>query len=244
MKRRRGPAADAPPALRIGGLTPLSATDYPGALAAVVFCQGCPWRCGYCHNPHLLSRCGGHELAWPAVLDFLERRRGLLDAVVYSGGEPTVQGALPDAMRATRALGFKVGLHTAGMAPRRLAAVLPLADWVGMDIKAPFDDYPRITGVRGSGHAARKSARLILASGVAHEFRTTVHPALLREPELQRLASELAGLGARHYVLQAFRAQGCAATAFAAGHAGTDLLGPALRGRLSELFCSFSIRPA
>ena len=145
-------------ALRVGGLAPLSATDFPGALAAVVFCQGCPWRCGYCHNPHLIERRGTRELAWPAVLEFLERRRGLLDAVVFSGGEPTVQHALPGAMRAARALGFGIGLHTAGMAPRRLAAVLPLADWVGMDIKAPFDDYPRITGVRGSGNALKNSA--------------------------------------------------------------------------------------
>ena len=234
---------EAPRTLRVGGLAPLSATDYPGALAAVVFCQGCPWRCGYCHNPHLLGRSGAHELAWPTVLEFLERRRGLLDAVVFSGGEPTVQGALPDAIRAARALGFKIGLHTAGMAPRRLAGVLPLADWVGMDIKAPFDDYPRVTGVRGSGRAARESARLILASGVAHEFRTTVHSALLPDAALARLAVALAELGARNYVLQQFRAKGCAAPALA-DTAGPDLPGPGLRSRLAGLFRSFSVRPA
>jgi len=230
-------------ALRVGGLAPLSATDFPGALAAVVFCQGCPWRCGYCHNPHLIERRGTRELAWPAVLEFLERRRGLLDAVVFSGGEPTVQHALPGAMRAARALGFRIGLHTAGMAPRRLAAVLPLADWVGMDIKAPFDEYPRITGVRGSGRAARESARLLVASGVAHEFRTTVHSALLPDAALARLALELAELGARTYVLQQFRAAGCTAPDLA-GTAGPHLPGPGLRAFLARLFHSFSVRAA
>ena len=87
------------PGLRVGGLVPLSTTDYPDHLSAVVFCQGCPWRCAYCHNPHLLPRRSDSEIAWPDVLAFLDRRRGLLDAVVFSGGEPTLQRALPDAMR-------------------------------------------------------------------------------------------------------------------------------------------------
>ncbi|MBI3069525.1 MAG: 4Fe-4S cluster-binding domain-containing protein, partial [Betaproteobacteria bacterium] len=86
--RARGSAAGARERLRVGGLVPLTTTDYPGRLAAVVFCQGCPWRCGYCHNPHLLPARRTAPIAWHAVRDFLERRRGLLDAVVFSGGEP------------------------------------------------------------------------------------------------------------------------------------------------------------
>ena len=200
--------------LRIGGLTALSTTDWPGQLAAVVFCQGCPWRCAYCHNPHLLPpRQADREIAWPEVMAFLERRRGLLDAVVFSGGEPTLHPGLPAAMRAVKAMGYAVGLHTAGIYPRQLRAVLPLADWVGMDIKAPFDDYERITGVAGSGMAARRSMELVMASGVAHEFRTTVHPSLLPPPQLLALAQELAGLGVRHYAVQEFRDRGCAAPA-------------------------------
>ena len=117
--------------LRVGGLTPLSTTDWPGMLAAVVFCQGCPWRCGYCHNPDLIPARGDHEIPWEDVLAFLRRRQGLLDGVVFSGGEPTAQAGLADAMREVRALGFKIGLHTGGMYPQRLAAVLPLVDWVG-----------------------------------------------------------------------------------------------------------------
>lgn len=196
--------------LRVGGLTPLTTTDWPGKLAAVVFCQGCPWRCRYCHNPHLIPPRGQTEIPWDEVLAFLRRRRGLLDGVVFSGGEPTAQGGLADAMRAVRALGFGVGLHTGGAYPRRLADVLPLVDWVGLDAKAPFDDYARITGVAGSGEPARESLDLLLASGVAHEVRTTVHPALLSADEVAALAATLASCGVRHHVRQAFRPQGCA----------------------------------
>lgn len=158
--------------LRVGGLTRCSAADYPGKLAAVVYCQGCAWRCGYCHNPELQGARGREEIAWPAVLAFLQRRRGLLDAVVFSGGEPTQQRALAPAMRQVKALGFLVGLHTAGVVPRRLAEVLPLVDWVAMDVKAPFEAHEGVTGVRGSGRRARASRDLILAGRIAHEFHT------------------------------------------------------------------------
>ena len=200
----------AEPVLRIGGLTPLSTTDYPGRLAAVVFCQGCPWRCGYCHNPHLLRGRGGGETGWDEVVAFLERRTGLLDAVVFSGGEPLSQPALADAMKTVRRMGFQVALHTGGAYPQRLARVLPLVDWVGFDIKTAFADYARITGVPRSGDKARASAELMLASGVAHEFRTTVHPVQHSRDALARLADHLAALGVRRYVLQAFRPDGCA----------------------------------
>jgi pyruvate formate lyase activating enzyme len=158
--------------LRVGGLTRLSATDYPGKLAAVVFCQGCAWRCGYCHNPELQPRRGREEITWAEVLAFFERRRGLLDAVVFSGGEPTQQAGLAPAMREVKALGFLVGLHTAGIVPRRLAQVLPLVDWVAMDVKAKFYEHESVTRVRGSGRRATESRELILASGTACEFHT------------------------------------------------------------------------
>jgi len=158
--------------LRVGGLTRLSATDYPGKLAAVVFCQGCAWRCGYCHNPELQPARGAREIPWGDVLAFLERRKGLLDAVVFSGGEPTLQPGLATAMREAKAMGFLVGLHTAGIVPRRLAEVLPLADWVAMDVKAKPDEHERVTRVRGSGARAWRSLELLRASGVARELHT------------------------------------------------------------------------
>jgi len=195
--------------LRLGGLTPLSTTDWPGRLAAVLFCQGCSWSCVYCHNPHLIPPDAAPEREWEAALDFLRRRAGLLDAVVFSGGEPTVQAGLAAAMTEVKRLGFAIGLHTAGSSPERLAEVLPLADWVGFDVKAPFERYADVNGAPGSGAKARESLRLLVASGVDHECRTTVHPALFAAPELAALSGELFALGARRHVLQAFRADGC-----------------------------------
>jgi len=195
--------------LHVGGLTPLSTTDWPGMLAAGVFCQGCPWRCGYCHNPDLIPPRSDREIPWDEVMAFLLRRRGLLDGVVFSGGEPTLQRGLPEAMREVRALGFGVGLHSGGAYPDKLAAVLPLVDWVGLDVKAPFADYPRITGTPGSGDPARESLECVLAAGVAHEIRTTVHPALLTDADVENLARELSARGVKRHVLQPFRSQGC-----------------------------------
>ncbi|MFO7543782.1 MAG: anaerobic ribonucleoside-triphosphate reductase activating protein [Thiobacillus sp.] len=196
--------------LRVGGLTPLSTTDWPGMLAAVVFCQGCPWRCNYCHNPDLIPPRGENEIPWEEVMAFLRRRQGLLDGVVFSGGEPTLQKNLLIAIREVRALGFRIGLHTGGMYPSRLATLLPWVDWVGMDVKAPFADYPRISGAAGSGGRARAGLQKLMQSGVEHEIRTTVHPALLGEADLIEIAHDLSEQGVRNYVLQAFRRQGCA----------------------------------
>jgi pyruvate formate lyase activating enzyme len=225
--------------LRIGGLTPLSATDFPGELAAVVYCQGCPWRCSYCHNPHLLPGDSDAGIAWSEVLEFLRRRFGLLDAVVFSGGEPTAQKGLAAAMREVKALGYRVGLHSAGIYPRRFAQVLPLADWVGFDAKAPFDaSYARITGVTASGEAALESAKLLLASGVDCEFRTTWDADFLTPAELDRLAASLKELGVRSYVLQQYRAPGRISSRAEGRAPAADLDG------LARRFARFSLRPA
>ncbi|MDK9718632.1 MAG: anaerobic ribonucleoside-triphosphate reductase activating protein [Trichlorobacter sp.] len=190
--------------LNIGGLTPFTTIDYPGKLAAVIFCQGCSWRCSYCHNQHLLTTGQRGEIAWEEVLVLLEQRQGLLDAVVFSGGEPTLQPSLPDALVAVRQLGFLTGLHTGGSFPDRLAACLPHLDWVGMDLKAPFDCYDKITGLTGSGTAAEQSAMLLLESAVVHQFRTTVDPFLLQEGRIEKLKQMVAGWG-EQLVLQECR---------------------------------------
>lgn len=227
-------------ALRVGGLTPFSAIDYPGKLAAVVFIQGCPWRCGYCHNPQLQARgAGAHD--WGQVMALLRKRIGMLDAVVFSGGEPTIDHALPDAMAQARALGMLVGLHTACIYPRRLEQVLPLVDWVGFDVKAPFADYAKVTGVARSGAVARECMELIIASGVDHECRTTLHPALLTEAVVEELALELAGAGVKHYALQCFRAKGCSDPALLGGDPTVDMSQAAL-ARIAEKFTSFTLR--
>lgn len=194
--------------LVLGGLTPFTTIDFPGRLAAVVFCQGCPWRCSYCHNPHLLTARTTSQklsLSWEAALAWLETRRGLLDGIVFSGGEPLLQRGLPQAALAVRDLGFAVALHTAGPYPKRLERILPLVDWVGFDIKAPFDAYPSVTGATGG--KARKSLAMLLNSGVNHELRFTLAPAL-DSNAIIRLADELAGLGVQRLVLQIHRKHG------------------------------------
>jgi pyruvate formate lyase activating enzyme len=196
--------------ISVGGVTRLTATDYPGKLAAVVFLQGCPWRCGYCHNPHLLDRNEAPRIAWADVLEFLSKRRGLLDGVVLSGGEPTQQNSLREAVLEIRQMGFQVGLHTGGAYPDRLERLLPVLDWVGMDFKICFDQYPSITRVPGSGDRARESAQLLIASGISHEFRTTLHPWHHTEEVILCGAEELSSLGAKTYFLQEFRSKICA----------------------------------
>jgi len=231
-------AADA---LRIGGVQRFTSIDYPGALAAVVFVQGCPWRCAYCHNPHLQPRRGDGGPAWPALRPWLQRRRGLIDAVVFSGGEPTLDPALPAAMAELRGAGFKVGLHTAGLAPARLAPLLPLTDWVALDIKAPLADeaaHRRVTGAPRSAAPVRRSLAALRASGVAHECRTTAHPELHDDAALLAIARMLAAEGVQHYALQLCRPQpGSALAPVTAGWPA-----PATLARIAAQFPHFTLR--
>ena len=220
--------------LRVGGFVPFTLTDYPGALAAVVFCQGCPWRCGYCHNPHHITARGDDERDFCGIVGWLGTSRGLLDAVVFSGGEPTAQPELPDAIAAVRPLGFKIGLHTGGAYPRRLAKVLPLVDWVGIDVKAPRAGYEAVTGIPDSGASAFASLELVLAAGVAHEVRTTVHPMLSPPEALEQLARELAAHGVARWTLQPFRAAGCANEALVAAATSAAAVDRGLLERLAR----------
>ena len=194
--------------LTAGGLTPFTTIDFPGHLAAVIFCQGCPWRCTYCHNPHLLPARPQHNGAgtynWSQLLQWMKNRQGLLDGIVFSGGEPLLQRSLPQAIAETRQLGFAVALHTAGAYPQRLAAVLPDLDWVGFDIKAPFDDYRRITGV-DNGHKAQQALLQLLHSATGYEIRCTVDPHLLDRQAIIKIARQLAAMGVNRLVLQPCR---------------------------------------
>jgi pyruvate formate lyase activating enzyme len=230
--------------LRVGGLTPFTSIDFPGQLSAVVWVQGCPWRCGYCHNPHLQAR---DELAagsrpWPEVVSWLGRRVGLIDAVVFSGGEPTIDVGLRGAMEEVRALGLAIGLHTGGIYPRRLAEVLPLVDWVGMDVKAPLSRpelLDQVVGVRAVADHVARSLSEVLLSGVKFECRTTAHPAYLAEPDLLSLAAELSLLGVQHYALQIARPVAGASLALdaCAGYPSAAAL-----AKLEALFPAFTLR--
>ena len=181
--------------LRVGGLVPLTTLDYPYHLSCVVFCQGCAWRCRYCHNPDLIPARGIQSHSWASILEFLERRQGLLDAVVFSGGEATLQYALKTAMLDVKQLGFKVGLHSAGINPKAFARVLPHCDWVGFDVKALAEETELITGVSSSGQANWQCLELLLSSGVAYECRSTVHWDLIDPQRLLQLAQRLSNAG-------------------------------------------------
>lgn len=193
--------------LLIAGYTPFSTVDYPGHTAAVVFTQGCPWRCRYCQNASLqpLEAPQGAP-AWEEFLEWLEGRRGLLDAVVFSGGEPTLQASeLHKAMIGVKGLGFKIGLHSAGMFSDAFGMVLSLCDWVGLDIKATFGKQGWITGNEFTG-VARSYISLghLGASDVPFEIRTTYHPALLGK-DIKRIASALSAMRPLDWVIQRFQ---------------------------------------
>ena len=226
--------------LRIGGLAPFTSIDFPGRLSAVLFVQGCPWRCGYCHNPHLQERSGQPEHSWSDTRAWLERRVGLIDGVVFSGGEPTVDPMLAPAMEEVRGLGFAIGLHTAGTHPRRLKAVLPLVDWVGLDIKAPLNDpehYDRITGRPGSATGVVACLDALQRADTDFEVRTTLHPSWLDENALLRLATDLTQRGVRQWVLQVARPPPSAAWQTAHEHPS-----PATLARLRQTLPGVEVR--
>jgi pyruvate formate lyase activating enzyme len=184
--------------------------EWPERLAAVLFFQGCPWRCRYCHNARLVASRSQTLMPWEEALAFLTQRRGFLDAVVFSGGEPLFQAHLADAAREVRELGYDLALHTNGCHPQRLAELLAsgLVQMVSMDIKAPFARYEQVTRKPGSGAAAARSLEVILAAGVPYEFRTTYHSDLLSAHDLRTIAADLHDAGVQTYYLQAYRDEG------------------------------------
>ena len=192
--------------LSVGGFEPFSTKDWPGRLAAVVFVQGCPWRCTYCHNPELQpQRSAGVPVHWADVRALLQTRVGLLDGVVFSGGEPTLDPALPAALHEVRQAGLGTGLHTAGISAARLADLLPLLDWVALDIKAAPAHLPALTGAPGSARESARALELVRHAGVAYELRTTWHAQWLPEPALLALADWLAAQGVHRWVVQCGR---------------------------------------
>ena len=153
---------------------------------------------------------------------------------MFSGGEPTAQAEIVAAVGVVRELGFAVGLHTSGAYPRRLAQLLPDVDWVGIDVKAPAIDYAAVTGVAGSGINALASLDLVRGAGCAYEIRTTVHPEITPPAALLRLARDLAARGVERWILQQFRATGCANEAVSAAAPPGTTLDRALLAQLSE----------
>ncbi|MGI6153892.1 MAG: anaerobic ribonucleoside-triphosphate reductase activating protein [Christensenellaceae bacterium] len=187
--------------MNISGLVKTTTIDYPGALAAAVFTPGCNYDCGFCHNRMLLAS-SGKMLDDAEVLGFFEKRRGLLDGVVISGGEPTLQKDLVPFARTLKKMGYKVKLDTNGSRPQVVESLLSggLLDYVAMDYKAPFSEYPRICGADASG--VQQSIKLLHEAGIEWEMRTTVIPEL-SEAALVSMAQAVPVLP--RYALQLFR---------------------------------------
>jgi pyruvate formate lyase activating enzyme len=227
----------------VAGITPFTTIDFPGRLAGVFYLQGCPWRCRYCYNAEFWPLPPeGHRVPLEKILEFLNARKGHLDGIVFSGGEPTIHERLLVWMQAIRAMGFEIGLHTGGMVPERLKQVLPFCDWVGLDIKAPFGLYEKVTQIVGSGENARRSAEMLLSSGVAHEFRTTFHPEVLSEGDILQMARELAKMGCKHYALQMFHSDHCVDKELRESSVPAAGISAGLRQALKALFPDFLIR--
>jgi pyruvate formate lyase activating enzyme len=192
--------------VRIAGFQRFTLSDFPGRTAAIVFTQGCNFRCPFCHNGSLIpaEAEGGAYAPEARILSLLERRRGLLDGLVVTGGEPTLQGDLAEFLGRVKGMGFAVKLDTNGSRPsviRRLLAEGRL-DYIAMDVKAPAESYDRLSGVSTPIEAVRESIGLIARSGVAHEFRTTVVRPFLSEEDI-RAIRELLPAGSPH-TLQPF----------------------------------------
>jgi pyruvate formate lyase activating enzyme len=174
--------------MKIGGYQPCSLCDFPGQVSAVVFTQGCNFRCPFCHNAGLLPFAAPAERLISAneLLERLTRRRGQLDAVVITGGEPTLQHDLADFLQRLRQMGFRVKLDTNGSRPEVLRDLIAagLLDYVAMDLKSPWHKYEELAGMPVEVGRLRASLRLIAESGIPHEFRTTLVPALLSENDL------------------------------------------------------------
>src|SRR3989344_2029384 len=195
--------------MRIGGLQKLTTIDYPGKLAAVVFTQGCNFRCGYCHNPGLVipkEYCSA--LPEEEVMAFLRSRQEYLEGVVVTGGEPTIQEGLISFLDQLKRLGYLVKLDTNGSRPDVLKQVLSLrlVNYVAMDVKATLGRYDEVTNVPGSTEKIKESIRLILEAGIPHEFRTTVVKAFHSVGGLLEIRSLVEG--ARQYSLQRGRIDG------------------------------------
>ncbi|WP_435298622.1 anaerobic ribonucleoside-triphosphate reductase activating protein [Timonella sp. A28] len=197
-----------PERLEIAGFEPFSACDWPGKLSAVVFLQGCPWSCGYCHNFDIIDPKKPGVIAWETVLEHLTNRRGLLDGIVFSGGEPTRQHALISAVREAKNLGFEIGLHTGGAYPNRMKELIEHLDWVGLDIKAPSAKYQAITGVARDNQLPMKTLRMLLDANIPVQVRTTLDPLVLDEEDILEIQQEVTELGVTDFVVQRVRPDG------------------------------------
>jgi len=189
----------------IGGFQKFSLIDYPGKICAIIFTQGCNFKCPYCHNPELVNP----KLFMPTIPEekvssFLKKRKGKLDAVEITGGEPTLQPDLIDFIGKIKKLKFLVKLDSNGSNPEILKEIIQLkiVDYLAMDIKAPLERYQEITDSNIDPNKIRKTIKLIMNSGLDYEFRTTVVKSLLIKKDIEKIGKLIKG--AKLYILQRF----------------------------------------
>lgn len=191
--------------MKINGIQKLTLLDYPGHTACTVFLAGCDLRCPFCHNSELISAAAPAVMEEEELFSFLNKRKGILDGVAFTGGEPLLRPELPDVMARIRELGYLVKLDTNGTHPERLAAILAqgLADYVAMDIKNSPERYAETAGVETvDTEKITESISLLTGSTIDYEFRTTVTEQLHDAESFRKIGPWIRG--ANHYFLQAF----------------------------------------
>lgn len=190
--------------IQIGGLVPFTTIDYPGKLSAVLFLVGCPLRCAYCSNPHLLCP-GDGEYDPEKMFEWLRARVGKLEAIVFSGGEALMQGdVVIEYMRRVRALGFKIGLHTNGFYPELLNRASDFVDWIGLDFKATREKYPDLTGQHIAYDNMIRSLDIWMATGKDFEVRITCDPRFITKDDLMQIANILSDKGVQNIAIQKY----------------------------------------
>ncbi len=188
-----------------GGFEKFTLIDYPGKIAAMVYTIGCNFRCAYCHNPELVNCTVTERIKEKEILDFLEKRKKMLDGIVITGGEPTMHGErLINFMRKVKTLGFLVKLDSNGTSPEILQKAIDekIVDYIAMDIKAPFTKYKEVTMRMDNIDEIKESVKLIMNSGIDYEFRTTVVKSQLSFDDFDLIGEEIRG--AKNYFLQKF----------------------------------------
>ncbi len=197
--------------MNIAGLQKMTLLDFPGKVACTVFLQGCNFRCPFCHNSDLLPGQGQPLMDDTQLLAFLQKRKGLLDGVCITGGEPTLQPQLPQLLRRIRELGYAIKLDTNGSNPQALRQLVEedLVDYVAMDIKNSREQYPKTAGMRESLLPQVEESIRYLASGkLDYEFRTTVvqqlHSTASVEAMGKWVCNVLQGTKPKHWYLQSY----------------------------------------
>jgi len=177
--------------MKIGGFQKFSLIDYPGKICAVIFTQGCNFRCPYCHNPELvLPEKFGEPYDIGNILAFLEKRRKQLDGVVISGGEPTIQENIVEFIQYIKTMGYYIKLDTNGSNPRIVKQLLnkKLLDYIAMDIKAPFEKYHIAAGIPVDTEKIKETINIIKNSNVEHTFRTTFVKNFLNKEDVNKIS--------------------------------------------------------